>query len=70
MVKQIEQKGDDLKITLNGSTGDTTFEGKFAQQGPGAGKILGIYHFRGEPLSRAVGEDNGREGRSASNKAP
>lgn len=47
-VKQTEQKGDDFKITLSGTAGDTTFEGKLAHEGQGAGKILGVYHFRGE----------------------
>jgi hypothetical protein len=49
-VKQTEQKGDNLKFTLNGPNGDMSFEGKLAQDGPGAGKVLGVFHFRGEPF--------------------
>jgi len=49
-VKHVEQKGDVLKITLNGTAGETTFEGKLVQQGPSAGKILGSCTFRGEPF--------------------
>ena len=47
-VKGLEQKGDELKFTLNGAPGETTFEGKLAQPGPSEGKILGTYNFRGD----------------------
>jgi len=47
-VKQTEQKGDVLKLTLSGPVGETLFEGKLVQEGPNAGKILGACTFRGE----------------------
>jgi len=47
-VKQTEQKGDVLKLTLSGPTGETMFEGKLVQDGASAGKVLGTYTFRGE----------------------
>ena len=46
----MDQKGDELKIILNGPAGETTFEGRLAKDGPSAGMFLGSYNFRGEPL--------------------
>jgi hypothetical protein len=45
-IKQVENKGNALKITLNGTAGDTSFEGKVAPDGVSAGKIFGICNFR------------------------
>jgi hypothetical protein len=47
-VKETVQKGDDLKITLEGPAGDTTFEAKINGQGQSADKILGSFYFRGQ----------------------
>jgi hypothetical protein len=47
-VKEAEQKGDQLTVALNGTAGQTVFQGKIQQDGPKAGEILGIVNFHGE----------------------
>lgn len=45
---QITIKGDSLTILLGGPMGANRFQGTLAKEGPGAGKVLGTFSFRGE----------------------
>ena len=49
-VKDVDQKGDEIKISLSGPAGETTFDGRLAEAGPSAGMFLGSYNFHGETL--------------------
>jgi hypothetical protein len=49
-VKGAELKDGVLKVTITGSTGETTFEGKRDPDGPEAGPFLGRVSFRGSPF--------------------
>lgn len=47
-IAPITISGDTLKFTLNAPAGAFRFQGKLVENGPNAGKVLGVFPFRGE----------------------